>query len=143
MKNLSRRMFLKTTTGILGGLAAACSAGEVINSDSKKENPVKDKVQKKEYRLTEDELKRISINMRKDRELSMWMDKNFDGIFDAAPNNELYAVGVYREPPTLPEVHYFNNKHHEVLPFMKKCYDEKDLVINLICRHQKDVVLIL
>jgi len=73
-------------------------------------------------------------------ELSYWMMDYADKIFAKAPNNELYAVGIWGEEK--PEIHYFNDKNKEVLPFMMKCNRERK-VNNFIYRHESDSILML
>lgn len=77
--------------------------------------------------------------LRKSTELGIWMGKNFDAIFEKAPNNELFAVGVYRKGKPL--IHYFNNKLKEVLPFIRKSY-KNGKVADFIYRHQSDLMYI-
>lgn len=46
-------------------------------------------------------------------QLSIWMDKNFDDIFEVAPADADYAVGVVdiENPGKKPVIHYFKSKY--------------------------------
>ena len=86
-----------------------------------------------------EELGEEGERLRKFTELSIWMGKNFDVIFEKAPNNELFAVGLYRKGKPL--IHYFNDKHKEVFPFIRKLH-KKNKVTDFIYRHQSDLLYI-
>mgnify|MGYP001612958243 CR=1 FL=1 len=141
MENIKRRDFLKIAGGILGGLAITSSIkGNEIGYSPKKDlasktiensEPVLEEIE-----LTDERLKIIAERNWKMQQLSIWMEKNEERIFARAPNSELYAVGIWREEK--PEIHYFNYKWEEALPFMKRTSPG---VSNLIYRFQKDVIL--
>jgi len=80
-------------------------------------------------------------NRRKYVQLSSWMQKHFDDIFAEAPNNELYAVGVWKREK--PEVHYFRNYEKGALRFISRCAKEGETNTYLIYRHQRDGALML
>jgi hypothetical protein len=41
--------------------------------------------------------------------LARWMSTNHHQIFASAPNEEDYAVGIYKGSNQIPEIHYFDN----------------------------------
>ena len=64
--------------------------------------------------ITNQEARRISKEHKDLTVLSRWMDEHFDKIFEMAPNNEDYAIGILetRNRKKILELHYFNNKYN-------------------------------
>jgi len=108
-------------------------------------------------KLSDEEMKQIGEDLRKCGQLTRWMQHNSDDIFEVAPKNALYAVGIYRYPPTKPEIHYFNsmytkksvldilrrNKPQGTLDFMKQLAEAGEVNTALIYKYEKDTEMML
>lgn len=74
-------------------------------------------------KLSEEEFKSMGKRIFDTTRLSQYMDKNFDDIFQKAPENYNYAVGVLKtvDDREIPEIHYFIDKNgKECFEFMEK-----------------------
>jgi len=94
-------------------------------------------------------------------QLHRWMEHHFDKIFEVVLKGQDYAVGVYKAPPTKPEIHYFRNKWKNKSIFgkildvfranepegaldfvMRRTHeDPKNTVCNVIWRYEREVIL--
>lgn len=104
---------------------------------------------------TDEELNKIAENNYKAMKLYMWMAANFDNIFEVAPKNADYAVGVLEKikGKEMPTIHYFNSKYTKksifnifratnpkgTLDFIKEQIERGNVVFNCIYRHQGEV----
>lgn len=113
------------------------------------------------YTPNQEELERIAENISKYQKLSMWMDANFDNIFEVASENAKYAVGVLEKinGKEVPVIHYFNSKYTKksifepiikifrttnpkgTLDFMVELAEKGNTLTHMIYRHQNEMEL--